>query len=33
MLELDFNPGKDPKAPVAAALVGKGSPSIPAATP
>ena len=24
MLELDFNPGKDPKAPVAAALVGKG---------
>ncbi|WAG14076.1 aminopeptidase PepB [Aeromonas hydrophila] len=24
MLELDFNPSKDPKAPVAAALVGKG---------
>ncbi|MEH8127670.1 aminopeptidase PepB [Aeromonas veronii] len=24
LLELDFNPGRDPKAPVAAALVGKG---------
>ena len=32
LLELDFNPTRDRKAPVAACLVGMGSPSIPGAT-